>query len=183
MSTGREVETPSCRLPPSMAESPHFPLVATLGPFHRDDLETAALTALQPPEGPEGRQFKLEELVASDALLLGRAAYQGFAQAWPSVTDEAGFADKMNSMRKYVVSTTLTDTEAIWNNTTVIRGDIPTEVAKPTAYRPTFSRSGLEVRVSRRPGNRPMNKICTWAVSRRSTCRPGPVTSEPWPDY
>jgi dihydrofolate reductase len=80
-------------------------------------------------QGPEGRQFKLDELLASDALLLGRTTYQGFAQAWPSMTDEVGFADKMNSMHKYVVSTTLTDAEATWNNTTVIAGDISTEVA------------------------------------------------------
>ena len=62
--------------------------------------------------GPEGNQFKLDELFAADALLLGRVTYQGFAQAWPSMTDEAGFADKMNSMRKYVVSATLSDSEA-----------------------------------------------------------------------
>jgi dihydrofolate reductase len=80
-------------------------------------------------QGAEGRQFKLAELLASDALLLGRTTYQGFAQAWPSMTDEVGFADKMNSMHKYVVSTTLTGAEATWNNTTVIAGDISTEVA------------------------------------------------------
>ena len=60
-------------------------------------------------QGPEGRKFKVDELVASDALLLGRITYQGFAQAWPSITDEQGFADKMNTMRKYVVSSTLSD--------------------------------------------------------------------------
>jgi dihydrofolate reductase len=79
--------------------------------------------------GPEGDKFKLDELLAADALLLGRVTYQGFAKAWPSITDDAGFADKMNSMRKYVVSTTLTDAEATWNNTTVIRGDAAAEIA------------------------------------------------------
>jgi dihydrofolate reductase len=80
--------------------------------------------------GPEGDKFKLDELLAADALLLGRVTYQGFAKAWPSITDDAGFADKMNSMRKYVVSTTLTDAEATWNNTTVIRGDAAAEIAR-----------------------------------------------------
>jgi dihydrofolate reductase len=54
--------------------------------------------------------------------------YQGFAAAWPTVTDEAGFADKMNSMPKYVVSTTLEEAE--WNNSTVIKGDVAEEVSK-----------------------------------------------------
>jgi dihydrofolate reductase len=65
--------------------------------------------------------FKTEELLASDALLLGRVTYQGFAAAWPSMKDEAGFADRMNSNRKYVVSSTLDKAE--WNNSTVISAD------------------------------------------------------------
>jgi dihydrofolate reductase len=80
--------------------------------------------------GPEGNKFKLDELFAADALLLGRVTYQGFAKAWPSITDDEGFADKMNSMGKYVVSTTLTNAEATWNNTTVIRGDAVAEIAR-----------------------------------------------------
>jgi dihydrofolate reductase len=80
--------------------------------------------------GSEGNKFKLDELFAADALLLGRVTYQGFAKAWPSITDDEGFADKMNSMRKYVVSTTLTDAEATWNNTSVIRGDAVAEIAR-----------------------------------------------------
>ena len=52
-------------------------------------------------------KYKLDELFAADALLLGRVTYQGFAAAWPSRTDEQGFADRMNSLPKYVVSTTL----------------------------------------------------------------------------
>jgi dihydrofolate reductase len=80
--------------------------------------------------GPEGDKFKLDELLAADALLLGRVTYQGFATAWPSRTDEIGFADKMNSMRKYVASETLTDAEATWNNTTVISGDVGAEIAR-----------------------------------------------------
>jgi dihydrofolate reductase len=77
--------------------------------------------------GDEGEKFKLDETLASDALLLGRVTYEGFAAAWPSVTDEAGFADKFNSMPKYVVSSTLEDPE--WNNSTVLKGDLATEVA------------------------------------------------------
>jgi dihydrofolate reductase len=66
----------------------------------------------------EGGRFKLEELMEHDAQLLGRVTYEGFADAWPDRKDEAGFADKMNSMPKYVVSATLTD--PTWSNTTVL---------------------------------------------------------------
>jgi dihydrofolate reductase len=79
--------------------------------------------------GPEGDKFKFDELFASEALLLGRVTYQGFAQAWPSMgTDE--FGKRMNSIRKYVVSSTLSDEEATWGETTVIRGDVPARIAK-----------------------------------------------------
>jgi dihydrofolate reductase len=78
--------------------------------------------------GAEGDRFKLEELQKADALLLGRGTYQGFADAWPSRTDEAGFADKLNSMPKYVVSTTLK--KADWTNSTVIRRDVVEEIAE-----------------------------------------------------
>jgi dihydrofolate reductase len=71
--------------------------------------------------GEEGDRFKLDEVMASDALLLGRVTYAGFAAAWPSRQDEFGFADKFNGMRKYVVSSTLTDPE--WNNTEVVTLD------------------------------------------------------------
>jgi dihydrofolate reductase len=54
--------------------------------------------------------------------------YEGFAEAWPSRTDEAGFADKFNSMPKYVVSSTLK--EPGWNNSTVLEGDVVEEVSK-----------------------------------------------------
>jgi dihydrofolate reductase len=84
--------------------------------------------------GAEGDKFKLDELLASDALLLGRVTYQGFAKAWPSINDEVGFAKQMNSMRKYVVSTTLTDEEATWENSQVIRGDVAGEVARLKAH-------------------------------------------------
>ena len=84
--------------------------------------------AFQFDRGPEGNQFKLDEVMAAGALLLGRVTYQGFAAAWPSRTDEVGFADKMNSMPKYVVSTTLDRGD--WNNSTVIRGNVPEEVRR-----------------------------------------------------
>jgi dihydrofolate reductase len=74
--------------------------------------------------GDDGGQFKLDETLASDALLLGRTTYEGFAAAWPSRDGE--FADKFNNMPKYVVSSTLTDPE--WNNTTVLTGDVVEEV-------------------------------------------------------
>ena len=73
--------------------------------------------------GAEGNQFKLDELRSAGALLLGRTTYEGFAEAWPSRTDEIGFAERMNSLPKYVVSSTLERGD--WNNTTVIRDDVP----------------------------------------------------------
>jgi dihydrofolate reductase len=76
--------------------------------------------------GPEGNKFKLDEVMASDALLLGRVTFEGFAEAWPS--REGEFADKFNGMQKYVVSTTLEDPE--WNNSTVIKGDVAGEVSR-----------------------------------------------------
>src|SRR5260370_35600549 len=80
--------------------------------------------------GPEGSKFKFDELFASEALLLGRVTYQGFAQAWPSMgTDE--FGKRMNSIPKYVVSSTLADQDANWAETTVIRGDVPAGMATP----------------------------------------------------
>jgi dihydrofolate reductase len=76
--------------------------------------------------GDEGDKFKLDETLDTEALLLGRVTYEGFAAAWPS--REGEFADKFNNMPKYVVSSTLTDPE--WNNSTVIAGDVPAQVAK-----------------------------------------------------
>jgi dihydrofolate reductase len=77
--------------------------------------------------GPDGDRFKLDELLAADALLLGRRTYEGFAAAWPSVQDEQGFAEKMNSMPKLVVSSTLE--EGSWNNTEILRGGATEDVA------------------------------------------------------
>ena len=73
-------------------------------------------------------KFKLDELDASDALLLGRVTYEGFAKAWPSVKDDVGFADKMNNMPKYVVSTTLKKLD--WNNSRLIKANVAEEVKR-----------------------------------------------------
>jgi dihydrofolate reductase len=76
--------------------------------------------------GEEGDRFKLDETQSSEALLLGRVTYEGFAAAWP--TREGEFADKFNTMPKYVVSSTLE--EPTWNNSTVLKGDLAEEVGK-----------------------------------------------------
>ncbi|MGZ4349440.1 MAG: dihydrofolate reductase family protein [Solirubrobacteraceae bacterium] len=75
----------------------------------------------------EGMKYKLDETLDHGALLLGRVTYECFAKAWPGMSDDVGFADKMNSMPKYVVSKTLT--EATWNNSTILSGDLAQEVA------------------------------------------------------
>jgi len=75
--------------------------------------------------GEEGDAFKLEETMGAEALLLGRVTFEGFAQAWPSRGGE--FADKFNSMPKYVVSSTLQDPG--WTNSTVVSGDLAEAVA------------------------------------------------------
>lgn len=86
--------------------------------------------AFQFERGPEVNRFKFTELMSSGALLLGRVTYEGFAQAWPTMEGTGEFGEKMNSMPKYVVSNTLTDSEAEWNNSTVIRGDVTGQIAE-----------------------------------------------------
>jgi dihydrofolate reductase len=81
-------------------------------PFFSDDLE----------------KYKSDELFASDALLLGRVTYEGFAAAWPDMPHEGEFFEGMNSIRKYVASTTLSEPE--WNNSVVIEGDVPEAVGR-----------------------------------------------------
>src|ERR671918_2037304 len=76
--------------------------------------------------GEDGNQFKLDETLEADALLIGRITYESFAGAWPE--RDGPFADKFNSMPKYVVSSTLTDPD--WNNTSVITGDVVEEVTR-----------------------------------------------------
>src|SRR5436190_8627973 len=76
--------------------------------------------------GEEGDRFKLDETFEAEAQLLGRRTYEGFAEAWPS--REGEFAEKFNSMPKYVVSSTLDEAE--WNNSTILSGDVAEEVSK-----------------------------------------------------
>jgi dihydrofolate reductase len=91
--------------------------------------------------GKEQQKFKFDELSASDALLLGRATYEGFAAAWPRMTEQAGelsvsdalllgrYADMMNGYPKYVASTTL-QKPLEWNNSMLIEGDVAEEVSR-----------------------------------------------------
>ncbi|TDF96363.1 dihydrofolate reductase family protein [Paenibacillus piri] len=77
----------------------------------------------------EQDKFKFEELKSSDALLLGRVTYEGFAAAWPNMIEETGeYGEWMNGYPKHVVSTTLDRAE--WNNSSVIKGDLAEEIAK-----------------------------------------------------
>jgi dihydrofolate reductase len=76
--------------------------------------------------GPDGDTFKVDETMASDALLLGRITYDTFASVWPHLEGE--FADKFNTMPKYVVSSTLEN--PTWNNTTVLGDDVVGEVTQ-----------------------------------------------------
>jgi dihydrofolate reductase len=76
--------------------------------------------------GPKGDQFKHDELFASDAVLLGRRTYDGFAAVWPTVKDATGLAERMNALPKFVVSSA--DAGVTWNNSTVISGDLPSGV-------------------------------------------------------
>ena len=76
--------------------------------------------------GDDHYQYKQDEIDEAETLLLGRKTYEGFSGAWPQRKGE--FADKINSMPKYVVSSTLTDPE--WENTTVLSGDVAEEVGK-----------------------------------------------------
>jgi dihydrofolate reductase len=75
--------------------------------------------------GDEGDRFKTEEVMGADVQLLGRITYEGFAAAWPGMRDKFGeFSEKFNAMPHYVVSTTLADEDATWENSTVIRDDV-----------------------------------------------------------
>lgn len=94
------------------------------GPAH--DFKHAGWT--MPYWGDDIGKFKLEELFASDVLLLGRSTYQGFAAAWPAMKDPDGFADRMNGLPKYVATKSLKTLE--WNNSHALKGDVAAEVAK-----------------------------------------------------
>jgi len=76
----------------------------------------------------EAMQYKYDELFSSDAQLLGRVTYDGFAKAWPTMENTGDFGERMNSMPKYVVSTTLD--HADWNNTTVLKDNVVDEIRR-----------------------------------------------------
>jgi dihydrofolate reductase len=77
--------------------------------------------------GPEQEQYKMEETLEAESQLLGRVTYESFAGAWPQ--RKGPFADHFNSMKKYVVSSTLPE-PLEWENSTLLEGDVPTGVAK-----------------------------------------------------
>ena len=86
----------------------------------------------------EQETFKFDELAASDALLLGRVTYEGFAAAWPNMMEQYSgprraelgeYTDMMNGYPKYVVSTTLEE-PLEWNNSTLIKGNVAEEVSR-----------------------------------------------------
>ena len=76
----------------------------------------------------QAAQFKWRELQASDALLLGRKTYEGFAAAWPTMEGTGEFGEKMNSMPKYVVSSTLDD--VAWTGSELVSGDLEAEIRR-----------------------------------------------------
>lgn len=96
------------------------------GPGPDDAFELAGWTVDY--SNDEVMKFKFDELMASDILLLGGKTYEGFAAAWPGRTDGAGFADVMNKMPKYVVSTSVDNPE--WNNTQVISDNAPEKISE-----------------------------------------------------
>ncbi|HAM02139.1 MAG TPA: pyrimidine reductase [Acidimicrobiaceae bacterium] len=78
--------------------------------------------------GEAGDKFKMDELFDATVLLLGRVTYQGFAAAWPNMGGD-DFGKRMNAIPKYVVSSTLSDEDATWGETTVLRGDVVRDVS------------------------------------------------------
>jgi dihydrofolate reductase len=78
--------------------------------------------------GEEAMLYKRDELFSSDVQLLGRVTYEGFAKAWPTMPDTGDFGERMNSMPKYVVSTTLTNAD--WQNSTILSKNIVEEIHK-----------------------------------------------------
>src|SRR5437762_9747918 len=77
--------------------------------------------------GGEGERYKFDQLLAADAFLLGRKVYEGLASVWPTITDDTGFAERVNSIPKYVASRTLQ--EPLDWNATLIKGDLAENVA------------------------------------------------------
>lgn len=91
---------------------------------HRDGKNAWALRV----QGPDDEEVNTARVFTADALLLGRKTYQIWAAFWPTARGEDKLVKRMNEIRKYVVSTTLT--KADWQNSTIISGDVAGEVAK-----------------------------------------------------
>jgi dihydrofolate reductase len=97
------------------------------GPGPQDPFELAGWT--MPYVNEQFMKFKAEELFSAGALLLGRTTYEGFSDAWPKMANQGdAFADKMNSMPKYVVSSTLNT--APWENSHLIKENVVAELKK-----------------------------------------------------
>jgi class 3 adenylate cyclase/dihydrofolate reductase len=97
------------------------------GPGHDEHRDGKNAWALR--YGSEEQQrYKGDELFEAGALLLGRVTFQIFAAFWPTAPKDGGFADRMNDIPKHVVSTSLE--KAAWQNSSVIKGDVPAEIAK-----------------------------------------------------
>src|SRR5438132_10532380 len=77
-------------------------------------------------DSPQLNRLALDEALGAEALLLGRRSYEWFAARWPSRSGE--LADRLNSLPKYIVSSTLEDPD--WNNSTVLKGDVENEVSR-----------------------------------------------------
>src|SRR2546430_12668281 len=90
---------------------------------HRDGKNAWAIQAMREEE----QRFKIDELFATGAILLGRVTYEIWVTFWPTAPKDAGFADRINGLQKYVVSTTLREPTS--DNTTLIPGDLPHQVA------------------------------------------------------
>lgn len=73
-------------------------------------------------------KFKHDELFGAEGLLLGRVTYEGFAKAWPQMTDEGDYGERMNDFPKYVISRTLVDLG--WNNSHLLQGNLEDEIAR-----------------------------------------------------
>ena len=76
----------------------------------------------------ESQKYKFDELMAADALLLGRVTYEGFAEAWPNMEGAGEFGERMNSIPKYVVSTSMKEADLTWNNSHLLVGDLAVAV-------------------------------------------------------
>src|SRR6266699_5798364 len=89
----------------------------------------------------ESQQYKFDELFASDALLLGRITYQELAAGWPGVTGTGAYGERINSMPKYVPTTTLQEAE--WN-ATLIKDNVVEEVTRVGTILPVEEEEWLQ---------------------------------------